>query len=223
MSTLLTINIRNDERQFHDFFVFQQPATYPSEAKVYANSLYSGRLGNYENTGATLTFHAELRFYAGFQESNTLPSVGTVSGNILATRPIDLASASGTENDSTTATVSEAFGLLPPVNGDDVKPGAFRITTPVFTSQNYYNAGLAVNADGQMVLSNFIVVDPATETDCQPVLKYFVGKGDYAPGTVINFTHSSLNAALCDFSGGVVTMDVANNANGTWSVVAGWG
>jgi len=221
MSTILTINIRNDERQAHDFFVFQQPATYPSEAMAYSNSLFSARLGNYGDTGATLTFRAELRFYAGLQQSNTLPHVGNVSGDILASRPIDLASGSGTENDSTTAIISEPIGLTQPVNGDDVKPGAFRITTPVFTSQNYYNAGLAVNANGQMVLSNFIVVDPATETDCQPVLKYFVGKGEYAPGTVINFTHSSLNAALCDFTGGITTVEVANNANGTWSVFAG--
>lgn len=218
MSTILTINIRNDERQLHDYFVFQQPATYPSEATVYANSLFSGGLGNYDDTGAMLTFRVELRFYAGLQQSNTPPRVGNISGGVLAIRPIDLASGSGTENDSTTAIISDAFGLTQPVNGDDVKPGAFRITTPVFSSPNYYNAGLAANVEGQMVLSNFVVVDPATETDCQPVLKYYVGKGDYAAGTVINFAHSSMNAALCDFTGGSITATVTNNPNGTWTV-----
>lgn len=217
MSTMLTINVSNYEAQTQGFYFFQQPAIYTGGGQVYSNSLFSASLGNYDQTGGILTFQVNLQYYAGIQQSNSPPQVGNASGYASASRAIDLATASGTGNDWTTATVSPALGLSQPVNGAGVQAGAFRITTPSFSSPPYYNVGSAVSANGGIILSNFVQANPAANTDCQPILKYYVQTGQYTPGTVMNFTQSSVNAALCDFTGGFTVANVTLNSNGTWT------
>ncbi|QLF69835.1 hypothetical protein FE840_009940 [Peteryoungia desertarenae] len=217
MSTLLTINVRSQAALTQDFFFFQEPAVYTGGSQVYSNSLFSGFLSNFTETGSVLTFKVNLQYYAGIQQSNSLPRVGASTGFASAAQPIDLASVDGSGNDWTTATISPALGLSVPVNGSGVQAGAFRITTPTFSSPPYYNVGSAVNANGSIILSNFVQVNPASHTDCQPILKFYVQTGQYTPGTVMNFTQSSVNAAICDFTGGYTTCNVTLNANGSWS------
>lgn len=218
MSTLLTINVRNYEPQTQGFYFFQQPAIYTGGGQVYSNSLFAQALANYDASGSVLTFQVNLQYYAGIQQANTPPQVGNSSGYSSASRAIDLATTDGKGNDWTTATVSPALGLSQPVNGQGVQPGAFRITTPTFSSPPYYNVGSAVNANGGIILSNFVQANPASNTDCQPILKYYVQTGDYTPGTVMNFTQSSVNAAVCDFTGGYTVANVTLNKDGTWKV-----
>lgn len=217
MSTLLTINVKNNQSQTQGFYFFQQPAIYTGGGQVYSNSLFAGSLGNYVQTGGILTFQVNLQYYAGIQQASAVPQVGQSSGFASASRPIDLASASGTGNDWTTATVSPALGLSMPVNGQGVQAGAFRITTPTFSSPPFYNVGSAVNVNGGVVLSNFVQSNPMSNTDCQPILKYYVQTGAYTPGTVMNFSQSSVTAAVCDFTGGFTTCNVTLNADGTWA------
>lgn len=81
-----------------------------------------------------------------------------------------------------------------------------------------YNIGSAVQANGSAMLSNFVVATPANITDCQPIRRYYVQTGSYTPGTVMNFAASSVNAALCDFTGGHSTINVTLNQDGTWTV-----
>ncbi|KAA1184682.1 hypothetical protein FP026_04730 [Rhizobium tropici] len=217
MSTLLTINVKNYQPQTQSFYFFQQPAIYTGGGQVYSNSLYSQSLGNYDATGAILTFQVNLQYYAGIQQANTPPQVGQSSGFASASRAIDLAGAgSGAPNDWTTATVSP-LGLSAPINGQGVQPGAFRITTPSFTSPPYYNVGSAIAVNGGIVLSNFVQANPMNNIDCQPILKYFVQTGAYTPGNVMNFSQSSVNAALSDFTGGYTICNVSLQANGNWS------
>lgn len=216
MSTLLTINVKNLESATQNFYFFQQPAIYTGGAQVYSNSLFSQSLGNYGDTGSILTFQVNLQFYAGIQQAHTTPQVGQSSGYSSASRAIDLAPASGTANDWTTASVSP-LGLSAPTAGTGVQPGAFRITTPQYSPPAIYNIGSAVEANGGIVLSNFVVANPSNNTDCQPILKYYVQTGTYTPGTVMDFTASSVNAALCDFTGGHSVIDVTLNANGSWA------
>lgn len=104
-----------------------------------------------------------------------------------------------------------------PANGPGIQPGAYRVTTPSFTSPPYYNVGSALAVNGGIVLSNFVQASPMSNVDCQPILKYFVQTGFYTPGTVMNFTQSSVNAALADFTGGHSTCNVTLNPDGTWS------
>ncbi|RUM07913.1 hypothetical protein [Rhizobium chutanense] len=219
MATLLTINVKNFEAQTQGFYFFQQPSVYTGGGQVYSNSLFSQSLGNYDGTGSILTFQVNLQYYAGIQQANTPPQIGASSGYASASRAVDLAPSSGgsgSPNDWTTATVNP-LGLSAPVYGEGVQPGAFRITTPVFNSPPYYNVGSAVAVNGGIVLSNFVQANPASNTDCQPILKYYVQTGSYTPGTVMNFTQSSVNAALADFTGGYTVCNITLNANGTWS------
>jgi len=219
MSTLLTINVKNYEPQTQNFYFFQQPAVYTGGGQVYSNSLFSQSLGNYDATGAILTFQVNLQYYAGIQQANTPPQIGSSSGYASASRAIDLAPSSGgsgSPNDWTTATVSP-LGLSSPINGEGVQGGAFRITTPSFSSPPYFNVGSAVAVNGGIVLSNFVQANPASNTDCQPILKYYVQTGAYTPGNVMNFTQSSVNAALSDFTGGYSICNVSLKSDGTWT------
>ncbi|MGV1752407.1 hypothetical protein [Agrobacterium sp. CG674] len=219
MSTLLTINVKNLQSATQNFFFFQQPAVYSGGGDVYSNSLYSQSLGNYDATGSILTFQVNLQYFAGIQQTNSVPVEGSSSGYSSASRAIELAPAAGsttTPNDTTIATISP-LGLSLPKFSAGVQPGAFRITTPAFTSPPYYNVGSAVNVNGSVVLSNFVQANPQNNTDCQPVLKYYVQTGVYTPGSVMNFSQSSVNAALADFTGGYTTCNVSLLPNGNWS------
>ena len=216
MSTLLTINVTIMESATQGFYFFQQPAVYSGGAPVYSNSLYSQNLGNYDATGSTLTFQVNMQYYAGIQQAHSTPTVGQSSGYASASRAISLAPASGTANDWTTASVNP-LGLSSPTAGTGVQPGAFRITTPTYSPPAIYNVGSAVQVNGGITLSNFVVANPASNTDCQPILKYYVQTGNYTAGTVMNFTQSSVNAAVCDFTGGYSVINVTLNADGTWA------
>ncbi len=218
MSTLLTINVKNFESQTQNFYFFQQPAIYSGGATVYSNSIFSQSLGNFDATGAELTFQVNLQYYAGIQQANTPPQIGASSGFASASRPIDLTPASDATsvNNLTTATVSP-LGLSVPGNDPTVQAGSFRIATPSFASPPYFNVGSAVSVNGSIVLSNFVQANPMNHTDCQPVLKYYVQTGSYTPGSVMNFTQSSLNAALADFTGGYTVCNISLLANGNWS------
>jgi hypothetical protein len=217
MSTLLTINVQNDEKNTQGFYFFQQPAKYTGGGAVYSNSLFSQTLANYDDSGSILTFQVNMQFYAGIQESTSPPQVGQSSGYLSASRAIDLATSDGKGNDATTATISP-LGLSVPTNSPGVQAGSFRITTPSFLSPPYYNVGSAVNVNGGIVLSNFVEANPAANTDCQPILKYYVQTGQYIPGTVMNFTQSSTTAAVCDFTGGYTVANVILKGDGSWQV-----
>ncbi|AXA43696.1 hypothetical protein [Rhizobium leguminosarum] len=157
MPQLLTMNVKNYESQTQNFYFFQQPAIYTGGGEVYSNSLFAQSLGNYDNTGAILTFQVNLQYYAGIQQANTPPQIGASSGYSSASRAIDLAPSSGgggKPNDWTTATVNP-LGLSSPIYGEGVQPGAFRVTTPVFNSPPYFNVGSAVAVNGGIVLSNW--------------------------------------------------------------------
>lgn len=217
MSTLLTINVTNRMFTVQSFYFFQQPSLYTGGSRVYSNSLYCQSLGNYDSTGSVLTCQISRQPYACIQQAYQQPQVGQSSGFASAYRAIDLAPASGTANDCTTASVSP-LSLSPPTAGPNVQTGAFRIITPTYEPSSIYNIGSAVQVNGSVVLSNFIIATPASTTDCEPILQFYVQTGSYIPGSVINFTQSSVNAALCDFTGGHSTVNVTLNQDGTWTV-----
>lgn len=216
MSTFLTINLTNRTAATQSFYFFQQPAIYSGRSQAYSNSLYCQYLGNYDSTGSVLTFQVTPQCYAGIQQTINQPQVGQSSGFASAFRAIDLAPASGTANDCTTASV-DPLGLSPPTVGQNVQAGAFRIITPAYQTPPMYNIGSAVQTNGSVVLSNFVVANPVNNTDCQPILRYYVQTGNDTPGSVINFTQSSVNAAMCDFTGGHSSINVTLNPNGTWT------
>jgi hypothetical protein len=230
MSTLITINLFNKSTQQHKFYFFQEPAKYQGGASVYSNSLFCAGLAPYDdpvNGGGQLTFRANIQFVAGVQESdNAIPRIGSSSGFGTAVRPIGLTLADGNPtNNSTTMSIgdSSGLGLSLPKFTSGVQAGAFRITTPSYNAaaKNYF-AGSAVQlADGSSVLSNFVLASPAANVDAQPILKYYIAVGDYVSGTVMNFTTSSVDSALCDATQGKLSFNYNYDASGRWIPVKG--
>jgi hypothetical protein len=224
MSTLLKIIVYNDTMYQAGFFFFQQPAIYAGGQIVYSNSLYNRALPP-AGSGSSLTFQTNVQFYAAVQEADTsTPSVGQSSGFETASQAIDLAAAGNSpqNHDSTSMTWdqnSAALGLTVPANNPLVQPGAFRITTAQYNPAiNPFNAGSAVSVNSNVVLSNFVVAPPLMNIDCQPVLKYYVQTGSYQPGTVMNFSESSVGSASCDFTRGHTQAVVHYKNDGTWDV-----
>jgi len=193
----------------------------------YSNSLYTGALSPYDDPtsgGGTLTFRANIQFVAGVQQAdNAIPAIGQSSGYGTATRNIDLTTADGSPtNNSTLMSISSSggLGLSAPKYTSGVQAGAFRITTPSYNAaaNNYYAGSAVILGDGTPVLSNFVLASPATNLDAQPIIKYYVAIGDYTSGTVMNFTTSSVTAALCDATQGKISFNVTYTASGTWTV-----
>lgn len=222
MATTITINVTNNSPTVQNFFFFQQPAVYSGGQQVYTNSLYTQTLLPFATSGAVLTFTMVLQYYAGVQQQVAPPQVGVASGQLGAIQAIGLTPAQGgsATNNTTSMTVSPSLGLSVPVSTQGPQAGAFRIVTPTYNPVlTAYNAGSAVQAlSGAITLSNFVTAMPNTNLDCQPIIKFYVQTGTYTPGTVMNFTSSSVNAALCDATPGFTTFNVSYNVDGTWSV-----
>jgi hypothetical protein len=222
MATTITINVTNNSPNIQNFFFFQQPAQYSGGAQVYTNSLYTAPLLPSATSGAVLSFTMILQYYAGVQQQVQPPTVGQASGQLAASQAINLTPAAGgapTAN-TTNMIVSPSLGLSVPVSTTGPQAGSFRIITPTYnpTLANY-NAGSAIQTlQGGITLSNFVTAQPTTNLDCQPVIVFYVQTGTYTPGTVMNFTSSSINAAICNATPGFTTFNVTYNADGTWTV-----
>jgi hypothetical protein len=222
MATTITINVRNNSSLLQNFFFFQQPAVYVGGQEVYTNSLYAQPVLPYASSGAVLTFSVVLQYYAGVQQQVAPPQVGQPSGQLAASQPIGLTPATGgaPTNNTTTMTVTPSLGLSIPVSTTGPQAGSFRIVSPVYNPVlAAYNAGSAVNTlTGGIILSNFVTAQPNSNIDCQPIIKFYVQTGTYTAGTVMNFTSSSVTAAVCDATPGYSSFNVLYNADGTWSV-----
>lgn len=220
MATPITINVTNNSTSLQNFFFFQQPAQYSGGAQVYTNSLFTAPLLPFSQSGSMLTFTMILQYYAGVQQQVAPPQVGVASGQLGAMQAINVTPATGAPNKNVTnMTVSPSLGLSPPVSQTGPQTGAFRIVTPTWNTQlTNYNAGSAVSSlTGGITLSNFVTAMPNTNLDCQPVIVFYVQTGTYTPGTVMNFTASSVNAAVCDFTPGYATYNVAYSSSGIWT------
>jgi hypothetical protein len=226
-STLISINVTSKSPQPQNFFFFQQPAIYTGGLTVYSNSLFNGSLPPFNpNTGSQISFLNTLQYYAGVQNSNTsAPPVGQTSGYNTAWAAIALQSNPPSGTNACSANFTQMNGtqlaLSAPVANPAVQPGAFRIVMPTWTPGQYsFNAGSATQnmTTGNVVLSNFVLANPTTNLDCQPVLKYYVQTGTFTPGTVMSFTASSIGAGLCDATNGKYNFNVVYGADGQFTV-----
>ncbi|AVI85419.1 hypothetical protein BTW15_03035 [Pseudomonas syringae pv. tomato] len=222
MAILIRINVVNNSQNLQNLYFFQQPAAYTGGPEVYSNSLLSTPILPTAQGGSSYSFLLNLQYYAGAQQRTEPPALGQPSGFSSAIQPIDLTTAAGgaATNNATTMQVLPALGLSVPANVPAVQAGAFRIKVPTYNpALEQYNGGSAVKiAGGSVVLSNFVTLEPTTNLDCQPILKFYVQTGTYTAGTVMNFTSASIDAALCDATTGFTTFDVSYNADGTWTV-----
>ena len=226
MSTQYQIIVENNSPSAQQFFFFQEPAVYSGGSTVYSNSIGSGSLPAYASgTVNQLQFTLLEQYYAGVQTQSATPAVGVAQTNVISQVAIELASSGASTTDSTTVVLQSDGSpyLTTPVADGDVQDGAFRIVTPTYTPSQYgYNIGLStttnVNDIQEAVLSNYISAEPTTNTDVQPIVKFYVNTGAYVAGTTVNFTSTSSTAALCDATSGKLVFSVVYNADGTWTV-----
>lgn len=213
MAGNFTINITNNSNNVQDFCLFQQPSDFSGGARTSSNSLASQSLASHAMSASVLRFFIRGQPLACVQEAMSSPQVGAASGGAASYRGIDLAPG----NASTTVSVSP-LGLTPPVNDQGVQPGAFRIVTPSFSPSTRINIGSAIEVEGRAVLSSFVEGNPNYNVDCKPADRFYVAKGSYGAGAVIDFRSLSSRAAACDFTGRKTTANVTFNADGSWTV-----
>jgi hypothetical protein len=223
-TTTYTITVTNMSPYPQNFFFFQQPAVYVGGPQVYANSVGTQQLQGYNpNTPQQIQFTFIQQYRAGAQLQSSPPQIGVAQTGLVSQSLVQLSQGPGdTSSFDSTAMSFDVNGnpiLSSAVNIPGVMGGAFRIVTPYFQpAQANYNIGLGGIANGLLVLSNFIVAQPGQNVDVQPIVKFYVSTGAYLPGTVINFTTSSVAAALCDATSGKLSFNVVYNANCTSSV-----
>jgi len=221
MSTLYQIIVENKSDNAQEFYFFQQPAIYSGGARVFTNSVGHGSLPPKGRSHNQLIFSLQQQYYAGAQPQSAPPVVGQAQVSPISQVDIDIANGAGNPQDCTKLVINDdMINLTDPINEPTVQNGAFRIITPIFNpAQNKYNIGLsATNGNGEILLSNFIEGQPNKNTDVQPIVRFYVNTGSYTPGTVVNFTASSVNAALCDATDGTLIFRVTYNADGTWTI-----
>jgi hypothetical protein len=222
MSTTYTITVQNKSPNPQGLYFFQKPAIYTGGAEVYANSIGFRNIPGYQGgVIAQVKFVLMEQYYAGAQTQTSPPQVGVAQTSAIAAAEIDITKASGQSDNMTKMSIDNNMLSLSPASYDaGVQKGAFRIVTPAFDPNlEHYNIGLAsVTGDGNVVLSNFITAPPSKNVDAQPVVIFYVNTGNYTPGTTINFTSSSVSAAICDATSGQTDFMVTYEANGTWTV-----
>lgn len=221
MSTFYNIIVENNSPSAQEFYFFQQPSVYVGGYTVYTNSIGHGGLPASGSGTSQLQFLLEEQYYAGVQKQMSPPIVGQAQVGIVSQQPIDLATQTGSTADGTSVVIGDdSLYLTAPVNTPGTQLGAFRITTPQFNPANTsINLGLSTtNGDGEILLSNFVMGEPSKNTDVQPIVKFYIQTGSYTPGTVVNFSSSSVGAAVCDATNGKLTFNVTYNADGTFTV-----
>lgn len=203
-------------------FLFQEPAVYKGRPEVFSNSL--GTVHLKAKTSARTdqaSFTLEEQYRAGVQKQVKPPEVGVVQTSKVSSVGINLNTVSQQYPDQTVMGIDEGRRpyLENPTYSSCVQRGAFRIQTPIFQSgEGPYNVGMASVVEGYFVMSNYITAKPNSNIDVRPLMKFYVSTGAYTLGTVMDFTTSSKDSALCDATTGQVTFNVAFNSDGTWSV-----
>ena len=223
MATTYTITVQNKSPNPQGLYFFQKPAIYTGGAEVFSNAIGFENIPGYKGgVIAQVKFILMEQYYAGAQTQTAPPQVGVAQTSAIAAAEIDITKASGSSDNMTKMSIDNNMLALTPASYDaGGQKGAFRIVTPIFDPNlKKYNVGLAaVMGNGQVVLSNFITAPPNSNVDAQPIVTFYVNTGNYTPGTVINFTSSSVDAAKCDATTGHTDFLVTYEANGTWTVV----
>lgn len=193
--TIITINVQNNSPSTQSFMYFMEPVTVATTT-AYSNSLGTGTVGNYAQTGTILTFQLDFGYFAGVQQASSVPQYGMQSGYYSACQPISLSDGQPDEKCATTMSL-DPLSLSPAVYTQNVKNGSFRITTPGYDSATrIYNAGTGLRtSSGGVVLPSFIVASPLTNIDVTPSRTFFVAIGSAATGVVIAPANVTNNAA----------------------------
>lgn len=219
MSTHYKIIVESESKSRQHFYFFQQPAEYVGGVDPYTNSMADGILSP-DADEDQLVFTLEEQYRAGAQKTIEPPKVGEAIVGKSSQVEIELASDGKTKNSTELKIDNDTVHLEKPVFNSDVSKGSFRICIPQFDPSNKsYIVGLgSINEDNEFLLSSFINADPKTNVDVKPIMKFYVATGNYTRGTVVDFTQSSENAAVCDATDGTFKFKVTYTREGEWKV-----
>jgi len=167
-----------------------------------------------------IQFTFAIQYKAALQKQTVPPVVGTADVSLVSHANIGITTSE--KNKASMDIDDNGDPFFANITSDSLVPnGNFRIVVPTFSSppKGPFNVGLgAISSNGDLILSNFRVADPTTNVDIQPIVKFYISTGTYVGGTVINFSQSSQNAALCDATKGQQKFKVIYNSDGTWAV-----
>jgi hypothetical protein len=222
-TTTYSIIVVNKSPYPQNFFFFEQPAIYTGGPEVFSNSLgYQSMLPYNPSTPQQIQFTLVQQYRAGSQQQTSPPQIGIAQTSLISQSLVQIAQAGidKTSLDTTAMTIDQNNNpiLSQATNTQSVQAGAFRIVTPIFQpSQGTYLIGSGGVSNGYLVLSNYIIAQPNTFVDVQPVVKFYISTGSYSAGQTINFSVSSATSALCDATNGKLSFMVTYNSDGTWT------
>ena len=224
-----TILVRNTSNTTQYFYLFQQQAVITPASSILSSCLGCGQVGNYDSTGAQITFSFEAQVYAGAISTMALqpPSqfiamfaTSTSGANLTSTSAIMPVSLSGSPPWNSTKMTINPLGLSTPTNSD-LAPGTFGVAVPIYNQTEpaeLYCGNAVKNQDGSTVLSSFVAPFPNQPLTCKSEQIYYVKAGYQAIGSIVEYDiTTTTNWAKCDFTSDMSTITVTYKANGTFT------
>ena len=222
-----TILVRNTSNTTQYFYLLQQQAVITPASSILSSCLGCGQVGNYDSTGAQITFSFDAQVYAGAISTMALqpPSqfiamiaTSTSGANVTSTSAITAVLSGSPPLNSTTMTINP-LGLSKPTNSD-LAPGTFGVAVPTYNQTEpakLYCGNAVINQDGSIVLSSFVAPFPNQNLTCKSEQIYYVKAGYHAIGSIVEYEITPTNSAKCDFTSDMSTITVTYKANGTFT------
>ena len=223
-----TILVRNTSNTTQYFYLLQQQAVITPASSILSSCLGCGQVGNYDSTGAQITFSFDAQVYAGAISTMALqpPSqfiamiaTSTSGANVTSTSAIMPVSLSGSQPMNSTTMTINPLGLSTPTNSD-LAPGTFGVAVPTYNQTEpakLYCGNAVKNQDGSIVLSSFVAPIPNQTLTCKSEQIYYVKAGYQAIGSIVEYDITTTNSAKCDFTSDMSTVTVTYKANGTFT------
>jgi len=228
-----TILVRNTSNKTQYFYLLQQQAVIKPPSSILSSCLGCGQVGNYDSTGAQVTFNFDAQVYAGAISTMALqpPSqfiamiaTSTSGANVTSTSAIMPVSLSGPQPLNSTNMTINPLGLSKPTHSGDLASGTFGVAVPTYTPTTstepakLYCGNAVKNQDGSIVLSSFVAPFPNQTLTCKSEQIYYVKAGYQAIGGIVEYDiTTTTNWAKCDFTSDMSTITVTYMANGTFT------
>lgn len=222
-----TILVRNTSNTTQYFYLLQQQAVITPASSILSSCLGCGQVGNYDSTGAQITFSFDAQVYAGAISTMALQpptqfiamiATSTSGANVTSTSAITAVLSGSPPLNSTTMTINP-LGLSKPTNSD-LAPGKFGVAVPTYNQTvpaKLYCGNAVINQDGSIVLSSFVAPFPNQTLTCKSEQIYYVKAGYHAIGSIVEYDITPTNSAKCDFTSDMSTITVTYYANGTFT------
>ena len=222
-----TILVRNTSNTTQYFYLLQQQAVITPASSILSSCLGCGQVGNYDSTGAQITFSFDAQVYAGAistmalqppSQFSAMIATSTSGANVTSTSAITAVLSGSPPLNSTTMTINP-LGLSKPTNSD-LAPGTFGVAVPTYNQTEpakLYCGNAVINQDGSIVLSSFVAPFPNQNLTCKSEQIYYVKAGYHAIGSIVEYEITPTNSAKCDFTSDMSTITVTYKANGTFT------